>query len=120
MAATRVRYGYRRIHVLLRREGWSVNAKRVYRIYRELGLQLRNKRRSAASGQSCAKAALRTSTVLIKDGEVLGTALSAEHVSEDDLEEDLRQEGVSAASEVKEARLERSGQLIGPQKVIIR
>lgn len=43
MAATRVRYGYRRIHVLLRREGWSVNAKRVYRIYRELGLQLRNK-----------------------------------------------------------------------------
>lgn len=43
MAATRVRYGYRRIHVLLRREGWPVNAKRVYRLYRELGLQLRNK-----------------------------------------------------------------------------
>jgi putative transposase len=41
--ATRVRYGYRRIHVLLRREGWVVNPKRVYRIYRELGLQLRNK-----------------------------------------------------------------------------
>ena len=38
-----LRYGYRRIHVLLRREGWSVNAKRVYRLYRELGLQLRNK-----------------------------------------------------------------------------
>ena len=43
IAATRVRYGYRRIHVLLRREGWVVNPKRVYRIYRELGLQLRNK-----------------------------------------------------------------------------
>ena len=28
IAATRVRYGYRRIHVLLRREGWRVNAKR--------------------------------------------------------------------------------------------
>ena len=40
---TRVRYGYRRIHVLLRREGWSVNAKRVWRLYREEGLQLRNK-----------------------------------------------------------------------------
>lgn len=40
---TRVRYGYRRIHVLLRREGWPVNAKRVYRLYREMGLQLRNK-----------------------------------------------------------------------------
>jgi putative transposase len=47
IAATRVRYGYRRIHVLLRREGWPVNSKRVYRLYREMGLQLRNKRRSA-------------------------------------------------------------------------
>ncbi len=31
---------YRRIRVLLRREGWNVNAKRVYRLYKELGLQL--------------------------------------------------------------------------------
>ncbi len=38
-----MRYGYRRIHVLLRREGWRVNGKRVYRLYREMGLQLRNK-----------------------------------------------------------------------------
>ncbi len=38
-----MRYGYRRIHVLLRREGWVVNAKRIYRLYKELGLQLRNK-----------------------------------------------------------------------------
>jgi putative transposase len=43
IAATRVRYGYRRIHVLLRREGWPINAKTVYRLYREMGLQLRNK-----------------------------------------------------------------------------
>jgi putative transposase len=42
IAATRVRY-YRRIHVLLRREGWRVNPKRVYRLYREMALQLRNK-----------------------------------------------------------------------------
>lgn len=40
---TRVRYGYRRVHVLLRREGWDVNHKKVHRIYNELGLQLRNK-----------------------------------------------------------------------------
>jgi len=40
---TRVRYGYRRVHVLLRREGWHINVKKVHRIYRELGLQLRNK-----------------------------------------------------------------------------
>lgn len=31
IAETRVRYGYRRIHVLLRREGWEINSKRVYR-----------------------------------------------------------------------------------------
>lgn len=39
----RVRYGYRRIHVLLRPEGWAVNTKRVCRLNREMGLQLRNK-----------------------------------------------------------------------------
>ncbi|SMC46215.1 HTH-like domain-containing protein [Fulvimarina manganoxydans] len=40
---TRVRYGCRRVHVLLQREGWTGNIKRTYRIYRDLGLQLRNK-----------------------------------------------------------------------------
>jgi putative transposase len=39
-----VSYGYRRLHVLLRREGWKVNAKRVYRLYREEGLGLRKKK----------------------------------------------------------------------------
>lgn len=43
IAQTRVRYGYRRIHVLLVREGWVVNPKRIYRLYNELGLQLRKK-----------------------------------------------------------------------------
>jgi putative transposase len=40
---TRIRYGYRRVHVMLRREGWLINLKKARRIYRELGLQLRNK-----------------------------------------------------------------------------
>ncbi|NKM43380.1 IS3 family transposase [Rhizobium laguerreae] len=40
---TRVRYGYRRVHVLLRRDGWLVNPKRIYRLYKEMDLQLRNK-----------------------------------------------------------------------------
>jgi putative transposase len=40
---TRVRFGYRRVHVLLKREGWEINAKKTYRIYKELGMQLRNK-----------------------------------------------------------------------------
>lgn len=44
IAETRIRYGYRRIHVLLEREGWHVNHKRVYRLYVEEGLQIRNRR----------------------------------------------------------------------------
>jgi putative transposase len=31
LAAARVRYGYRRLHILLRREGWKVKHKRTYR-----------------------------------------------------------------------------------------
>jgi putative transposase len=38
-----VRYGYRRIHTLLQREGWGVNHKRVYRLYCLEGLQMRHK-----------------------------------------------------------------------------
>jgi putative transposase len=44
LAASRVRYGYRRLHVLLEREGWEINHKRVYRIYRQEGLMVRTKR----------------------------------------------------------------------------
>jgi putative transposase len=40
---TRVRNGYRRVHVMLQREGWGINIKKTHRIYNELGLQLRNK-----------------------------------------------------------------------------
>jgi putative transposase len=42
IAATYVRYGYRRLTVLLRREGWKVNAKRVYRLYEEENLKVRS------------------------------------------------------------------------------
>jgi putative transposase len=38
-----VRYGYRRVHIQLRREGWCHSQNKTQRIYRELGLQLRNK-----------------------------------------------------------------------------
>ena len=44
IAETRVRYGFERIHVLLRREGWRDNHKRTCRIYGEEGLNLRSKR----------------------------------------------------------------------------
>ena len=41
LAGSRVRYGYRRLTVLLKREGWEVNAKRIYRLYTEEGLIVR-------------------------------------------------------------------------------
>ncbi|MGI9428543.1 MAG: IS3 family transposase [Bythopirellula sp.] len=43
LAASRVRYGYRRLHILLKREGWQVNHKLIYRLYVEEGLQMRTK-----------------------------------------------------------------------------
>ena len=43
IARTRVRYGYRRIHVLLKREGWQLGRHQMYRLYGEEQLQLRSK-----------------------------------------------------------------------------
>jgi putative transposase len=46
LAASRVRFGYRRLTVLLRREGWQVNAKRIYRLYTDEGLTARTQHRA--------------------------------------------------------------------------
>ena len=43
LASVRVRFGYRRLTILLRREGWKVNAKRIYRLYTQEGLAVRTK-----------------------------------------------------------------------------
>lgn len=48
----RIRYGYRRIHVLLRREGWEINHKRVYRLYKLEGLNLRHPSKRKKISQS--------------------------------------------------------------------
>jgi putative transposase len=42
IAATYVRYGYRRLTVLLKREGWKIGAKRIYRLYDEENLKVRS------------------------------------------------------------------------------
>lgn len=49
LAAERPRWGYRRIHLLLRREGWAVNRKRVERLYRAEGLAVRRRGRRRRS-----------------------------------------------------------------------
>lgn len=48
-AAERPRWGYRFLHVLLRRDGFKINKKRTYRLYREERLGLRRRRRRRAS-----------------------------------------------------------------------
>lgn len=45
LAAERPRYGYRRLHVMMSRQGIEMNHKKLYRIYREEGLAVRKKRR---------------------------------------------------------------------------
>ena len=50
LAAEKRRYGYRRLHVLLGREGMHVNHKCVERIYREEGLSVRRRKRKRAAG----------------------------------------------------------------------
>jgi uncharacterized membrane protein YcaP (DUF421 family) len=50
-------------------------------------------------------------TLLIKNGKVERQALKEAHMSNDDLEQDLREQGADDASQVKEARLERNGKL---------
>ena len=44
LAASRVHYGYRRLHILLQREGWQVGHTVVYRLYQEEGLSIRRRR----------------------------------------------------------------------------
>lgn len=54
LAAVRVRFGYRRLTVLLKREGWRVNAKRIYRLYCDEGLTCgRNHASASRVGRGC-------------------------------------------------------------------
>ena len=74
LAGTHVRYGYRRLTVLLRRDGWHVNAKRIYRLYREEELIVRTKqrrkiarRRPVATGSMAIRANHRWSMDFVSD-----------------------------------------------------
>ena len=49
LAEERPKWGYRFLHTLLRREGFAINHKRVYRLYRLEGLKLRRRRRKRVS-----------------------------------------------------------------------
>ncbi|WLT30765.1 IS3 family transposase [Geothrix sp. PMB-07] len=50
LAGERKRFGYRRLHMLLRREAFPVNVKRIYRLYKEEGLSVRKRIRKRLKG----------------------------------------------------------------------
>lgn len=50
LAGEKRRYGYRRLHVLLCREGWTLNCKRTYRVYHAAGLMVRRRKRKRIAG----------------------------------------------------------------------
>lgn len=50
LAAIKRRYGYRRLHVLMQREGWQVNRKKLLRVYRQAGLSVRRRKRKRIAG----------------------------------------------------------------------
>lgn len=57
LAAERPRFGYRRLHVLLRREGVRLNHKRIERLYREEGLAVRRRTRKRVARNGRGRAA---------------------------------------------------------------
>lgn len=57
------RFGYKRLHVLLRREGFNINHKRTYRLYKEAGLTLKKrKKKSPAEKRGKAETAITPNT----------------------------------------------------------
>jgi putative transposase len=60
LASERLRFGYRRLEVLLKREGLVANHKRVYRLYQEEGLAVRRKLRKRVAHQRSEVAAIVT------------------------------------------------------------
>ena len=67
-ASERSRFGYRRLHVLVGREGLAVNHKRLYRVYRAAGLQVRRRRRKRHARGACALAGAEPASRAVVDG----------------------------------------------------
>jgi putative transposase len=58
LAQEQPRFGYRRLHVLVERDGSRINHKRLWRVYREAGLSVKRKRRKRLARAGCATPAL--------------------------------------------------------------
>ncbi len=89
LAGQKRRYGYRRLHVLLLREGWLLNWKRTYRVYREAGLTVRRRKRKRIAGIERQEKVLATkpnqswSMDFVSDGFVDGRRLCCLNIVDD-------------------------------------
>ncbi len=89
LAGQKRRYGYRRLHVLLLREGWLLNWKRTYRVYREVGLTVWRRKRKRIAGIKRQEKVLATgpnqswSMDFLSDGFVYGRRLRCLNIVDD-------------------------------------
>ena len=69
LAHERRRFGYRRLHIFLKREGFAVNHKRLFRLYREERLTVRRRGgRKRALGTLAGRSILRPTSSLMVAG----------------------------------------------------
>ena len=127
LAGERRRFGYRRLGVLLRREGWAVNHKRVYRLYRQEHLQVRKRLRKRTAGVERAPLAVpsgpneRWSMDFMTDSLATGRRFRTLNVVDDYTRECVRIEvdtslgGQRVARVLEELREQRSG----PQVIVV-
>ena len=109
LAEKHKRYGYRRVHALLLREGWRVNRKRVHRLWKAEGLQVPRKRRRRRR---------------VPKGEVVRKALYKDHVWSWDFVEDSTERGVKIRfltmvdEHTRESLMIRAGRSLGAEEVV--
>jgi putative transposase len=127
LAGERRRFGYRRLGVLLRREGWGVNHKRVYRLYRQDRLQVGKRLRKRTAGVERVPLALprgpneRWSMDFMTDSLATGRRFRTLNVVDDYTRECVRIEvdtslGGERVARVLEELRERRG---GPQVIVV-
>lgn len=125
LAGERKRFGYRRLHVLLRREGYEVNHKKTYRLYREAQLAVcrRKRRRGIAVERALLQVPDRANQVwsadFVMDALANGRRLKLLTVIDDFTKESVTMEvGHSLTGEDITAALDQVAQLRGYPEVI--
>lgn len=85
LAQERRRFGYRRLHILLRRAGVQVNHKRIYRLYRAAGLMVKRRRRRHGVAVERERLSLPSAPNQVWSMDFVFDALSTEHWAADQM-----------------------------------